>query len=572
MKRILAIAICVILLCTMSVTAFADSFNLGKYGQKTVTLSEKASPVVDGNVGASEYAWSYEAVLENDASDDNFFVTRRDFENAKKASTATFYISSDADNVYFACVTEDSLYTDFEALYIQISATDDTSKYLQFYVPMGNVEVLSHSNDKANWSSYYNKKASLKSFDLTGNFTGTKTEISVSRSKIQEIFGASSLDKLLVSMAHRIQYDADTKDTSMVVWGFLNDELVNQGVVKHPASSAYPHVVKLTGGNSTGDTDDTKPETDPLPVEPENTTVPESAFELEKYGQKTVTLASKMTPLVDGNIEDGEYTVEIPAMIANDASDDNFFVYGNKAVISDAEGVTFYIAADNDNIYFAVKQKDPSRTGHIDALYLQVGAANDTAKYIQIYLPYNAAYEVLTQRGNRDVWPKYVDLYSTSYLDDITIYEISMPRSIICEEFGIDSVDKLLVSISQRMHQTSADGLVAITWGFTSMELANSQHTLHTFPANCYPNIVKLYSDEALEDDTIVTEPVEMEPVTNDSSEAEPVIILPANTEPATDTEPLIDPVEKGCGASLVSSAVILIVALGICIIKRKEN
>lgn len=285
-----------------------------------------------------------------------------------------------------------------------------------------------------------------------------------------------------------------------------------------------------------------------------------SAFDLREYGQDTAVLTEPFSPLVDGQIDEDEYEIGIKAVLAEDEKNDEFFIYGDKS-LTDAEHVTFYMAANDENIYFAVEQKDPLRIGHYDALYLQLGLAENTGDYIQIYFPYNAGLEILSEK-DRAKWQDYYDAFAASYSKDITLYEIAIPREKIAEVFGVEAYDKLLVSLAHRVHYNAEDGHVVVTWGFQNTELGSS-YTQQGFPVFGYPNVLELYSaneNEALgelpELPAIVTSAPETEeknPETKgDQTEG-------TDTEYGSEVKSDTDITEKGCGAALASSGVILV-------------
>jgi len=277
------------------------------------------------------------------------------------------------------------------------------------------------------------------------------------------------------------------------------------------------------------------------------------ANDLAGYGQKTYELKESYTPLVDGNIDEGEYELMIPAVIENDTADDNFYVSGILS-LTDAEYVNFYLAADDEKLYFAVEQKDPLRVGHYDALYLQVGAGA-TDSYIQIYLPFNAPPEVLTQKNDRASWTKYYENYAASFTEDMTYYEISMPKSIVCKTFSLDDCSELLVSMAHRVHYDAEKGAVAIVFGFENSSI-NTEHATQGYPVSGYPHILKINGETAdSEGSTPVTLPEMIIPETEPEPEPEPV----ESEKPIeSETEKVFEE-PAGCGATVVSPVVLLV-------------
>jgi len=253
-------------------------------------------------------------------------------------------------------------------------------------------------------------------------------------------------------------------------------------------------------------------------------------YDLAEYGQKTVTLTYPMTPLIDGKIDDGEYEVEIKLVLDEDENDDNFFINGDCSKLN-AEHVIVYITADDDNIYFAVEQKDPERVSFHDAMYLQIGVGNRMDDYIQIYLPYHRWPEILTEK-DKSIWSSYYSGYAASYTDDLTYYELAIPRSILEKKFDIKELDKILVSVAQRINASEDIGNVSVMWGFKNSDLA-SVYKQQGFPAYGYPNVLKLYTTNDTEDESLPDLPEIVLPETdpsggesnfeNDTPQSEPV-------------------------------------------------
>ena len=295
------------------------------------------------------------------------------------------------------------------------------------------------------------------------------------------------------------------------------------------------------------------------------------AYDLAEYGQKTVTLTYPMTPLIDGRIDEGEYEIAIKLVIDEDENDDNFFVNGNCSELG-AEHVIVYITADDDNIYFAVEQKDPLRVSFHDAMYVQIGAGDRTDKYIQIYLPYHRWPEILTE-SNKDLWSNYYSGYAGSYTEDLTYYELAIPRRIIEEKFGVEKLDKLLVSVAQRISASEDTGNVSVMWGFKNSEL-EAVYKQQGFPAYGYPNVLQLYTNNT-DDESLPALPEIVLPETESNEEqgkTEPEAETELQTETKTDTE---STAKNGCKGTLVFGAPMLVAVLLIfvtCIKKQEKN
>lgn len=286
-----------------------------------------------------------------------------------------------------------------------------------------------------------------------------------------------------------------------------------------------------------------------------------SVPDLKEYGQKTATLTTPFTPLIDGFIDSEEYEIMIPAILAKDNTDDNFFISGDMS-LTDAEYVNFYMAADDSNVYFAVEQKDPLRVGHYDALYLQIGV-DKTDSYIQIYFPYNASLEILSEK-NRDRWQSYYDNFAASFSDDITLYEIAIPREKIWQVFDCEPSDTLLVSLSHRVHYHNDDGHVIVTWGFQNDELL-SIHSPQSFPSYGYPNVVKLYDNTPSNE----SETFELLPIGD--TEAPETESLETETESSAQVE-ITEVTNSGCTSSFSVDALAVVISLSTAIVIKKKR
>ncbi len=301
------------------------------------------------------------------------------------------------------------------------------------------------------------------------------------------------------------------------------------------------------------------------------------AYDLGDYGQKTVKLTYPMTPFIDGHIEEEEYELSFKLVLDEDESDDNFFINGSYEK-TEAEYVIVYVTADDDNIYFAVEQKDPLRVSFHDAMYLQISAGARTDGYIQIYLPYHRWPEILTE-SNRDLWKDYYAGYAASYTGDLTYYELAIPRSIIEKKFGVDELDKLLVTVAQRITASEDIGNVSVVWGFKSDELAPT-HLAQGFPVYGYPNVLELYDKPDNEGEELPTLPEIVLPETEPESEPEEQTETVATEESVSEseTEPLTEPAsEGGCGATVSCTASVICAALALASatilgVRRKEK
>lgn len=287
---------------------------------------------------------------------------------------------------------------------------------------------------------------------------------------------------------------------------------------------------------------------------------------LAEYGQQTVTLTDSFTPFVDGRIDEGEYEIVFTAVLKNDKSDESFYINGDLS-LTEAEYVKYYVTADAENVYFAIEQKDPHRVGHYDALYLQVGV-DSTDSYIQIYLPYNAPPEVLTEK-DRTKWNIYYESYAASYSGDITLYEIAMPIETIFKTFGKEPSNEILVSLAHRVHYHPDEGHVIVTWGFQNDTL-NGKHGSQGFPVYGYPHVLVL-PPKLENDEVIVLEPIGETEILTNAPETEPATELATESSEESETE-TIDQV--GCKASVTafSFVIAMITAIAYPLLKKENN
>ena len=240
MKKLLTIALCVILVGVMSVSAFASAFELGDYGQLTITLTEGATtPVADGTIAEGEYEYGIAAT---EASEAVYLAG----ESALADTTyVNFYLAVDADYIYVATETDDTEIVDWqEGIFVNFCLENTGTAVKIFASDCGDPEVL--SDDRANWAAYFagNSRTVVDGV--------TTTEVVFSRAKIAEFLGVDSFDKIAISISQNTNCAAD----SAVVWGFQNAEAEALGYPAYGYPTwGLPHVVEIIAEPVVNDTD-----------------------------------------------------------------------------------------------------------------------------------------------------------------------------------------------------------------------------------------------------------------------------------------------------------------------------
>ena len=237
MKKLLTIALCIVFVGVMAVSAFADN------GQITVTLTEGTAPEVDGVISEGEYEYSYEVAADAGVIDAAYV-------NNSEQSDATFvnfYLSATADCLYIATESDEASIAPWaDGLFFYISA-ENTDNHIMVFQPGNDMFEIKSGND--NLIHMYN----------VGRVGGKVAfEISVSRSVLAESLGVDSTEELLVSVVQLVNVD----ESASFVWGVKNDEAESL-LVEHFPSTGLPHVVNiLEEGAQTPADDDQAPADD----------------------------------------------------------------------------------------------------------------------------------------------------------------------------------------------------------------------------------------------------------------------------------------------------------------------
>ena len=246
MKKLLTIALCIVFVGVMAVSAFADAPEYADRGQIAITLAEGAAPEIDGVISEGEYEYSYEAVI----GEANGATYEKDPQLAD-ATFVNFYLTATADCLYIATETDDAnSIADLEGLFVFISA-DNTDEYVRVYL-----------SNKAAQPEIHGGNIELTPWFTVGSSNGVMGfEVAVSRSILAEALGVEATDELLVTISHVV--DLSTGSTCAVSWGWgfelPGEETAESAELPTPyAAPAYgrPHVVEIVAGGAQAPADD----------------------------------------------------------------------------------------------------------------------------------------------------------------------------------------------------------------------------------------------------------------------------------------------------------------------------
>ena len=240
MKKLLTIALCIVFVGVMAVSAFADAPEYADHGQIAITLAEGTAPEVDGVISEGEYQQSYEAVI----GEANDAVYEKNPELAD-ATFVNFYLTATADCLYIATETDDANVMQWdEGLFFFISA-NNTDEYVRVFLtnPTDNIEVEG-GNEEIVFT--YNVGKDNGKFGF---------EVGVSRSVLAEALGVETADELLVSVAQLVDVSTGTSSTVVWGWGFElpGEETAESAELPTPYPyPAYgrPHVVEIVAGGA----------------------------------------------------------------------------------------------------------------------------------------------------------------------------------------------------------------------------------------------------------------------------------------------------------------------------------
>ncbi len=292
--------------------------------------------------------------------------------------------------------------------------------------------------------------------------------------------------------------------------------------------------------------------------------IPDSPFELDEGGQLHFYASTEKTPTVDGKVTVGEYALEIKNLVlADDENDDRFYTTLRAGRTFDLESVNAYVSYDSENIYFAVEVfGDESKSFYSDSIQVYIGTSGKTSELNMFYVP-----RVIS--GDVEGYPVGVDIANpqaaiTAALPYVSAKKTTDDGKNITYELALKRDQLEIVDLEPFFF-----GILVTTGDATNAEIGNIYLGFETkgiediFPV---AQRGKFYTHLL----TLGEEIVETEPV-----ETEPTVTEPTVTEPISDviTEPVAT--EDGCGASITTFGVALVMALGVCGVfvgKRKDN
>ena len=275
--------------------------------------------------------------------------------------------------------------------------------------------------------------------------------------------------------------------------------------------------------------------------------IPDSPFELGEGGQLHFYAGQEKTPTVDGNITEGEYSLEIKNLAAiNDDSDDRFFTTLQQDKIYDLDSVNVYVSYDSENIYVGVEVLgDKTRSSYGDTIQLFIGTTEKTDELSMFQIPripdgkvkaYPFGVDVPSSKVAESEAKFYVVANKTVDDWENITYEIALKRDML----GIDDLDTIFFGILVKTADKNNSAVGNVYFGFDTKGIEN------IFP---YSSRGDFYMHLL----TIGEEPV-------------------VGTEPVTE-EP--SATKGGCGASVTTLSVALVMAFALCgafILNKKET
>lgn len=247
MKKFLTIALCVLFVGVMAVSAFASAFELGEYGQQTVSVPvATTAPFVDGAVTEGEYTWSAStAIADNTASAEGFFVNSN---GADSVEGVDLYASYDDNYLYLAAVITDAAAEATDFCYFDVGVGSDmATNNLDIYMPKYGIDAL-----KGNIEVWLNDARADEYVDEAAGSSADGQlcyEISIDRAMLATLAGTDSVDTFFFSF----QYYLANAATRTIFYGFDSEELTD--VATATSFPAYSHVMTLAGAADAEDTE-----------------------------------------------------------------------------------------------------------------------------------------------------------------------------------------------------------------------------------------------------------------------------------------------------------------------------
>ncbi len=257
----------------------------------------------------------------------------------------------------------------------------------------------------------------------------------------------------------------------------------------------------------------------------------EGGYNLGEYGQLAFVLDKRATlaPEIDGVIGDGEYSLEMADLVmANDRSDDRFFIVDT---VKGLESVDLFMSYDEEYLYLAARVTDNDIVP-ADRIVIKIGCD-----------PQNIGSQISIGGNHGMLMSEYTEDVATGVVGNVITYEFAVRRVTLADYAGFDELQETIY-IQPVIASTTSSGVYGEVWvGFVTSGSAPLVAS-HPIRFNRYPHVLRLADDS----------PVETEPVT------EPVTEAPVE--------------EKGCGAALASSVLVLLTSLvsltAVSIKKRK--
>lgn len=595
-------------------------YDLAAYGQKTIKLETAKTPTMDAAIADGEYEFTHNAVVANDATDDFFFI--RNSDKFTGATYAKFYVAADAENVYFASVTDDTDVVDWlEGLFLSVSA-ENTSTYVRFFASdRGAAELLGKDpNGKVHGVT--------QDEYIKGSAHGTANgetffEVTLSRAALEKAFG-TELDKLLFAASQTVV----AADEATVVLGFDSDAL---SLAKYPSGykKCYPFVLDLTSIWNDGETEtETEPGIDVPAVTPvdgligdneyawtsgsydRNTTIANEFYVITphqdnvahhaqwwlNYDNNFIYLAYKersgynTTARIDlAPNGDGKVSLEFSFDRVNaNGENTGYAIQSVKVITYAADGtpteanVTDFVVS-NAGSYFDDGQRNVNSVEFIinrAALEKYAGASFNTIGL--------RGYSFSAQSDPNDGWASKpaASMYATANEGYHTI-NLFAPHTCTTTKWDADKSDAFghygkcdvcgepveaahtygreRVVVEATCVQPGRVTKTCVDCEYIFTKATEADPTAHKFANG---KCAVCGAAETVETEPVETEPTETEPTETKPVETKPVETKPVETKPVETTPVETEPAdEKGCGGSIAAVAVALVAALGTCVV-----
>ena len=390
MKKIISIVLCAfMILGVMSFGAFAEDTAEVDNSIIDLTTNVATAPVIDGVVNEGEYTYSHGGELTEDilwtAFDPEGILIGVDTPHTAGYRSAKWSLAVDNDYLYVA---------------IEVNKVGGAVPRAEFMIMRNKV---THPNDSYAFRNTINADGTV-SRDAGAVFTLASNDAyaakdgdnyvyegRISRSQI----GAGNSEIHFMSRV----YSDDGEWGSFLLFGLGAESMVlkvtpNEDAVDEPAKEY-------------------------------------SILDLADYGQVHWTIEGKTddTPITDGIIDPGEYTLEIKDMKpSNDEADDRFFCIDPQAL--DVENFNLYMSYDDDYIYIGAEViEDEILSG--ESITFRFGLDNHNfEKAIAIKFTHGGAPE-----------SENAEAFATELIDGGISYEIVVKRTALTDYLGYEDND-----------------------------------------------------------------------------------------------------------------------------------